>query len=233
MKFFSSLTQALVYLSLTLIVLGSVLYARGYLPDRYNPLAPLDLAERPAAFEKLKIARALSSRASCEAALKTGNVEFVSKDDFVSPENSRCSIKDRVELRSIDGVALKPVETRCQIALRLALWVKWDMEPMAQEELGTSLASIDHFGSYACRAMRGSSRMSKHASADAIDIAGLRFANGQHLTLKNNWNGEGGPFLKEAQERSCDRFRLVLGPEYNALHHDHFHMQETGGWGCR
>jgi hypothetical protein len=82
---------------------------------------------------------------------------------------------------------------------------------------------------------------SRHATADALDIAGFTLANGKTISVLRQWQADdaatvAGPealFLKEAHRSACRYFKGVLGPDYNAAHRDHFHL-ETGGYGiCR
>jgi hypothetical protein len=102
--------------------------------------------------------------------------------------------------------------------------------------------AIEHLGSYACRnvnrgegAVPGASR-SRHATADAFDVAGLTLADGRRLTVRRDWSGKGAPedlLLRDAHRGACRFFDGVLGPDYNAAHRDHFHL-ETGGYSmCR
>ena len=77
--------------------------------------------------------------------------------------------------------------------------------------------------------------MSTHATADAIDVSGFVLRDGTRVRLKQDWDGSPArmAFLRDVQESACNWFRVTLGPEYNALHADHFHLQHTG-WGlCR
>ncbi|MDP2032969.1 MAG: extensin family protein [Polaromonas sp.] len=84
-------------------------------------------------------------------------------------------------------------------------------------------------------------KRSRHATADALDIAGFTLANGKSISVLRQWQADdaaaaAGPeaqFLKAAQRGACRYFKGVLGPDYNAAHKDHFHL-ETGGYGiCR
>ncbi|MEO0904037.1 MAG: extensin family protein, partial [Pseudomonadota bacterium] len=100
-------------------------------------------------------------------------------------------------------------------------------------------SSIDHFGSYSCRVMRTSSgpstRMSTHATADAIDIAGFGLSDGTRIRLLADWGPDGpkADFLRAVRDGACEWFSLTLSPDYNRLHADHFHLQSRG-WGlCR
>lgn len=158
-------------------------------------------------------------------------------DDFEAGEN--CHIRGRVDLSGVGNASVAPVETRCAVALRLAMWERHALQPAARALLNTDLTRIDHIGSYNCRPMRTSAgettRWSTHATADAIDIAGFRFADGTQLRLIDNWDdGDAvAAFLKRARDTSCEWFRVTLSPDYNSLHADHFHLQ-TNGWGlCR
>ena len=80
-----------------------------------------------------------------------------------------------------------------------------------------------------------SNRMSTHATADAIDISGFRLANGTQIRLIADW-GAASPksaFLRSVRDGACDWFKMILSPDYNRLHADHFHLQSRG-WGlCR
>lgn len=82
-------------------------------------------------------------------------------------------------------------------------------------------------GSFACRNVAGTSRRSAHASADAIDIGGFVLADGRCISVQDGWSGSAQEreFLRIVQRSACRRFNTVLGPDYNADHHDHFHVE--------
>ena len=78
--------------------------------------------------------------------------------------------------------------------------------------------------------------MSTHATADAIDITGFTLEDGRKITLLEGWDSEDpavSGFLRDVRDSACDWFRVTLGPDYNALHADHFHLQNTGWGACR
>jgi len=107
------------------------------------------------------------------------------------------------------------------------------LQPAAQRVFAQPVVQVDHLGSYACRNVynRKEGRLSQHASANALDIAGFRLADGQRIELLRDWPGEGAKarFLREVQAGACEQFNTVLGPEYNAAHRNHFHL-DMGGW---
>lgn len=199
-------------------------------------MRPLDVKDPMTSITNWKLQRALADDTMCLAALQTGAVAKI-KPDYV--ENDRCGISPQVSLSEAGEARLKPVNTRCQTALRLAMWSHHSLEPLAAEIFGQGLSEITHFSSYSCREMRTSSgstgRMSSHATADSIDISGFVLEDGTRLSLLKDWNGElkKAAFLREANATACTWFRLTLGPNYNRLHADHFHLQHTGFGLCR
>jgi hypothetical protein len=40
-------------------------------------------------------------------------------------------------------------------------------------------------------------------------------------------------FLRQVREGACDTFNVVLSPDYNAAHRDHFHLDMGPWWICR
>lgn len=77
--------------------------------------------------------------------------------------------------------------------------------------------------------------MSSHASGMAIDVSGFAFSDGRVVDLVSGWDGspQEQAFLRGAQQSACKWFGGVLGPEFNGLHADHFHMQVPGRGFCR
>lgn len=104
---------------------------------------------------------------------------------------------------------------------------------MAQRVLGQSVAQVDHLGSFACRNVyhRKQGRLSQHATANALDISGFRLQDGQRIVLARDWQagGQKAEFLRQVQQAACESFSTVLGPGYNAAHHNHFHL-DMGRW---
>lgn len=203
------------------------------LPPELNPARPFSLTEPKTPVTEYKLRWALSDGALCKAALAT-DASFVSQPDLNA--SADCSIVDRVSLREIGGVELTPLDTRCQTALRLAVWVKHGIRPAAEAHFGVDAARVHHLNSYNCRRIRTqageSSRMSTHATADAVDITGVTLVDGTRISLLESWTNDGpkSAFLNDIRDAACDWFRVTLGPEFNALHADHFHLQHTG-WG--
>ena len=124
----------------------------------------------------------------------------------------------------------------CPLAQNFAAWVRYGVQPAARVYFGTEVVRIDTFGTYNCRRIAGSSRLSQHAKADAVDVAAFLLADGRRISVQSNWNGDDASrrFLRRIRESACKRFNTVLSPDYNAAHHDHFHFDMGGRGGfCR
>ena len=79
-------------------------------------------------------------------------------------------------------------------------------------------------------------RRSEHATANAIDLAGFVLADGQQITLKDDWSGSNArrsEFLRALRDGACDFFDVVLSPDYNEAHRDHFHFDMGSYRTCR
>lgn len=207
------------------------------LPREWNPLEPLHISDPVTPFTGFKLDRAARAGETCRAALETGFVSYRLMEDIT--RSPQCGIQNRVSLQGVGGAGLKPVETSCGIALRMAMWEQHTLAPAATDILGAQISSIDHLSSYNCREIRtlggSGGRMSTHATAEAIDITGFRFKDGQNIQLLADWNGDDleAEFLRAARDGACTWFETTLGPDFNSLHADHFHLQSRGWGTCR
>ena len=67
------------------------------------------------------------------------------------------------------------------------------------ERFGQPLARIEHFGSYACRDVAGRpGRRSRHATADAIDIAVFVLRDGMRISIARDWSVTNDPADRNA-----------------------------------
>ncbi|WP_341367928.1 extensin family protein [Yoonia sp. BS5-3] len=206
------------------------------LPPQWNPVQPLSIDDPVTPITGWKLNRAVADGQSCLAVLN-GHAALQPLTDFEASD--QCHIRDRVALQGVGNARLNGLETRCAIALRMAMWERHSLQPAARNILGTALRDITQTGSYNCRTIRTgsgpSTRMSTHATADAIDISGFGFADGRQISLLQDWVGTDAEaaFLRAARDGACEWFRLTLSPDYNSLHADHFHLQSKGWGSCR
>ncbi|WP_421837144.1 extensin family protein [Novosphingobium sp.] len=148
-----------------------------------------------------------------------------------------CSAVGAVRIASLrsDGGMLQisnlgPVT--CPLASTLSGWARFGVDRAARAILGSPLVRIETMGSYACRTVAGTSRLSAHASANAVDVSGFVLADGRRITVLRDWDSENPQiraFIATIRTSACKRFGTVLSPEYNAAHRDHFHLEVGSG----
>ncbi len=148
-----------------------------------------------------------------------------------------CSIKGAVSL-SVAAVPVTNIKAiRCPAAKALAQWVASDVQTAAIRHFGKRVMRLETMGSYSCRRVigNGSGRLSEHARANAVDIAGFVLADGQRVTVEAGWNGipEERGFLRDVRKAGCRWFLTVLSPDYNAAHYNHLHFDMGRGPFCR
>ncbi|MEJ5977915.1 extensin family protein [Novosphingobium sp. PS1R-30] len=152
-----------------------------------------------------------------------------------------CSTVNTVRLASLQGdnaafalSNLGPVA--CPLANTFAAWARFGADRAARQILGSALVRIETMGSYNCRNVAGSSRRSAHATAEAIDVSAFVLADGRRISVLDDWRG-GSPaerqFLQTVHASACKRFGTTLGPNYNAAHANHFHVELSGSSFCR
>lgn len=124
----------------------------------------------------------------------------------------------------------------CSMATQFAGWARFGVDRAAEQILGSRVAQIETYGSYSCRTVAGTSRMSGHATANAIDVAAFVLEDGRRVSVLDDWDGGTGPekrFLRVVHASACKRFGTTLGPQYNAAHKNHFHLEADGAEFCR
>lgn len=140
-----------------------------------------------------------------------------------------CGGEDLVRLEAVvlsptQRVAVKPAAIlRCAMAAAVAEWVRADMAPLAAG-LGTALSELDNFDSFECRGrnrVKGA-KLSEHGRANALDVRGLKLANGGTLGLTDRTVPR--PVREKVLATVCARFRTVLGPGSDWYHEDHIHL---------
>lgn len=171
------------------------------------------------------------SARQCLSRLGTAQVRFTPlPDEYYGAGCSTLNTVRIASLRSDEGLLaltqLGPVS--CPLAETFAGWARYGVDRAARQILGSPLVRIETFGSYSCRTVAGSARMSAHATANAIDVSGFVLADGRRITVKDDWSGGSAAerqFLRVIHDSACKRFGTVLSPDYNAAHRDHFHVE--------
>ena len=176
----------------------------------------------------------------CVAQLTAARVRFSPVPNRVNSET--CGLASGgvlgPDLGTVARMQPGDVEMTCRLALAVSIWRRQSVEPAALEILGSEVVQIDHFGAYACRNVNngaGSTRISAHSQAMALDVSGVRLRDGRRITLTEDWNGDSDEarFLRRIRDDACRIFGTTLSPDYNAVHHDHLHLEATDTRFCR
>jgi hypothetical protein len=208
--------------------------------DRFAP--PQDLMWKPLALNdpvgmatRAKVEILNNNPALCRQVLRTGGVHFA---EIAPRSDGFCSTLDAIRIQG-GTTALSPAGPvmTCREAVGFALWDRQVLQPLSERALGSRVATIDHYGTYACRRMygRATGMVSEHARANALDFAGVRLADGRRITVARDFRAVGPPgqFLRGARNGACAVFRATLSPDYNAAHHDHLHLDMGRYRACR
>jgi hypothetical protein len=165
----------------------------------------------------------------CPAAM-AGEVEA----EMMPPiAEGQCTIRSPLSVTalSVNGRRLplsSPVTVGCEVASALPGWVA-DVENYFVARENSRIETLLTGTSYMCRKVNnaGEGRLSEHAFGNAVDIVGFALEDGRSVTLPEGWADPlsvEGRALRFAHDAACSRFMTTLGPEANALHRDHLHL---------
>ena len=152
-----------------------------------------------------------------------------------------CSAVNAVQLSAVQGdrshLAVSNIgPVTCDTAQTFAGWARFGVDRAARQILGSPLARIETMGSYSCRNVARTNRRSAHSRAAAIDVSAFILEDGRRISVIGDWSsGDRAEreFLRIVHMSACKRFGTVLGPDYNADHRDHFHLEQGDGSFCR
>ncbi len=221
-------------IALAFIVVGAASQLNLSFPPNSLPWRSVELDQPPHWLAHWQ-ARALhSDPVLCRDALTRARVRFTPLADKES--GAQCGFRDVVRTeKSAIPYSITPHAT-CGLSAGL-VWYQNQLQDIAQREMGTTLTRIEQIGTYACRNVNNAQdgNRSQHASANAMDISGFRFADGRTAMVKRDFGKDTaqGRFLIAAHNQACGIFNAVLGPRYNKLHADHFHFDMGPSWICR
>ena len=100
------------------------------------------------------------------------------------------------------------------------------------------ISEVAHIGTYNCRVIPGTSTLSRHGYGDAIDLGSFFTNSGEEYNLVRDWQHNTTSFSTEParilyeigqQMHARGIFNIVLTPNFNAAHDNHFHVDLTPG----
>ena len=183
--------------------------------------------------------RAVTSGASCHALLDRIGIRYTIPAPLMG-------VVDPVRVSfPINGVnfryasytaAVNPITMDCRLAVAIyhltrELRTRWDVTDLV------------HLGVYNYRPIAGTMTLSQHSYATALDISNLRTSNGTTHSVLSDFVANGRPTCPPRASNARDLllkqvacwmnesrvFHIVLTPNYNADHRDHFHVDLTAG----
>lgn len=230
-----ALLRLILLLTPVVIITGAFWF--GLVPQRLSPFAPIELNQPENWFVDPRLAALRHDPQLCRAVLIAPTIDATPITD--DPVKNGCGWTNAVRLATAGSAKLSSDKISCELAAALALWIEHEVQPAAQKHLGQHVKSLQSFGTYACRNIVGNRALinvkSQHATANAIDITGFTLADGSQITIAKNWTAStaSAAFLHDIHDRSCRYFRASLSPDFNAAHHDHFHLDRGPLWRCK
>lgn len=144
---------------------------------------------------------------------------------------SVCGALQPFEMAAAAGgrVSLRPAAMlRCPMIPAVEHWIESVVEPAAARYFGVPLSELKVAASYGCRPMNNQwgARLSEHGHANALDVSAFELADGRRIDVLSGWRGDPREraFLRAVHQGACSSFTTVLGPDYDHLHRDHFHL---------
>jgi len=216
-----------------LAAVGLAILFHLYAPPQHNPFRPLSLDDPVGMATYSKFTNLKYDPEACFSALDEVAVQYTYLENEVTGED--CGFTNALTLGRTRVPYSAPLRMTCSLTAALYTWERHTAQPLAEDLFGEPLARIETYGTYSCRNVAGTRRRSEHATANAIDISGFRLADGRLIDVKTHWgtNSDEDRFLKRAHREACRLFSVTLGPDYNAAHEDHFHLDFGSGNSCR
>ncbi len=209
-----------------------------FAPPQHVPWKALDM-DAPiglATGTKITLIALAPSRVCLDKLASAQHIKF----EMAEPKNGigKCGWTVATSMQSVGTIKFRtsPVTQQCPLMLASYIWLL-AVDKSAQKHFGSPLKSVHHAGTYSCRRQRGngSGAWSEHAFANAWDVTGFALENGQVISVLKDWQGKTtkAKFLKDARNSACRVFRVVLSPDFNAAHKDHFHLDQGPSLSCR
>lgn len=195
-------------------------------PPQHNPFKPLDLTIRPGVATGFKLDSLKHDKPACFALLDLAGVDYTRMDK--PSDTPECGIADGLTLDQSLTPYSGTLTMSCRLAATLYMWERHVVLPAAEELLGQGVTRIETMGSYSCRRVNNAEtgRWSEHAHGEAVDISGFTLEDGSKVMIADNFSDQDrrGEFLRRVRDKACGLFSTTLSPDYNALHHDHLHL---------
>jgi hypothetical protein len=149
-----------------------------------------------------------------------------------------CMVEDPVALRPvIRGITYRPGRvTANPTTMFMSCALALSVDRMSQFLAERGVTDVAYLGIYGCRVVAGTTTLSEHGRGRAIDVAAFKLASGPTYTVLSDWEKNqpapvtmAGSFLRQlvTSLHEARAFSIILTPDYNADHANHFHLDIT------
>ncbi len=194
------------------------------LPDERPEAAP-----EPVAAEEPTAGPDRVYQAACPAVM-SGLVEA----EMIAPieEGPECGLQSPLDVTALTIAGRRvtlsqPATLNCAMAGELARWAA-RIDAYTEATLNSGVAEVLSGTSYFCRARNNveGADISEHGFGNALDVTGFVLEDGTRISLPDDWDDDSAEAgaMQLAHGTACGFFTTVLGPEANALHRDHLHL---------
>jgi hypothetical protein len=195
-------------------------------PPNSLPWKPVMLDAPPNWIAHWQMRALRDDRARCRAALDTASqLRAVPLAD--RRIGDRCGFENVMRSAAMPVAFTPHVTATCALTAAL-YWYQRALQSIAETQLHSKLVGINQLGTSSCRNVNNEQdgNRSEHATANAMDIAAFRLADGRVISVARDYGKPTpeGRFLDAAHDAACGVFDTVLGPRYNRLHTSHFHL---------
>jgi hypothetical protein len=208
------------------VAAGAAIYENWLrIPPNRLPWGPVTLDAPPGWLAHIQLNSLSMDGDACRAALSRSTLRFTPLSDRVT--GTGCGFTDVVRSDESPIAFNHHVTATCSLTAAL-YWYQQRLNIAAARDLKARVVRIDQLGTYACRNINSEAagRRSQHATANAIDIAAFHMSDGRTVSVAADYGKPTpeGRFLDDAHDAACGLFNIVLGPKFNKLHANHFHL---------
>ncbi|HEY0713872.1 MAG TPA: extensin family protein [Polyangia bacterium] len=179
---------------------------------------------------------------ACQRALQERGVGYTVAAQPMASAPGRpdivCMVDDPVSIRPVvRGVTYRPGRVNANpTAMFMSCSLALSVDEMSQQLAARGVTDVVYLGIYGCRVVAGTSTLSEHGRGRAIDLATFKLASGATYTVLSDWEKNqpapvtmAGSFLRQTVTalHQARIFSIILTPDYNADHANHFHLDIT------
>jgi hypothetical protein len=200
-------------------------------PAEWNPWAPLDVKAAPNWLTGFKLMR-LRNPELCAQVLSSSGLRVTAQAD--SPD-AKCPLIGAVRVQGGEVALSSSFLASCPLAVAYAMFERIPCNP-PRKRFTASLWRVS-ITSAAClpQCLQPRERRSAPRRCRCAGHQRFRLADGRSVSVLKDWpkQNQDAQFLRQVRDGACEAFSVVLSPDYNAAHRNHFHV-DVGRWSvCR